>query len=100
MLFLQRDGLIVLEGPSHLRRAYPGCLKLNLFASVERPAARVQPPALWGMSLSAIAGTRSASGLYGTLTIPLRPSRRPLPALLIVCSGESLPGTKCARRLP
>ena len=36
-----RSGSIVLEGPSYLRRAFPGWLKLNLFASIERPAARV-----------------------------------------------------------
>lgn len=36
---------IVLEGPSHLRRAFPKWLRLSLFAAVERPSGRSGPSA-------------------------------------------------------
>jgi DNA-binding HxlR family transcriptional regulator len=39
-----RSRRIILEGPSPLRRAFPDWLKLNLFASVERPSGQSGPP--------------------------------------------------------
>ncbi len=39
------DGQVMLDGPRHLVRAFPGWLRLNVLASVKRPASSGSPAA-------------------------------------------------------